>query len=269
MLYPEENNYPKAVLISTGLMMLFVLICYLLIIGMPSNQEFGTGGIVVNYGTSIEGMGNDYMNVDEPSIDPNANNTPPDKVVPNTSPDKSPSAEKSKEDVVTQDNEDAPSVVNQDKKSTAISTTPVTKESKPVVNPNALYKGKASNTSTGQGDGTSKTPGNQGSLNGDPLSTNYGAGGSGFGDLNLPNRQYVNRPRIEDNGQVTGKIVVKIFVNKNGEIVNAVPGERGTTISDQKLWEKCRIAVMGARFNSLESAPDVQQGTVVFNFKVD
>src|SRR5665647_1754938 len=122
MLYPEENNYPKAILLSTGLMMLFVLICYLLIIGMPLNQEFGTGGIVVNYGTSIEGMGNDYMNVDEPSVDPNANNTPPDKVVPNTKPDKSPSAEKSNEDVVTQDNEDAPSVVTKDKKSAALST---------------------------------------------------------------------------------------------------------------------------------------------------
>jgi len=268
MYYPEENNYPKAVLLSTGLMMLFILICYLVIIGMPV-QEFGTGGIVVNYGTSIEGMGNDYMNVDEPSVDPNANNTPPDKVVPNTSPDKSPSAEKSNDDVVTQDNEDAPGVVTKDKKSTALSTSPVTKESKPIINPNALYKGKTSNTSTGQGDGTGKVPGNQGSINGDPLSANYGAGGSGFGDLNLPNRQYVSRPRIEDNGQISGKIIVRIMVNKNGEIVNAFPGERGTTISDQKLWEKCRLAVMGARFNSLDSAPDVQIGTVVFNFKVN
>jgi hypothetical protein len=268
MLYPEENNYPKAVLISSGLMLLFVLICYLLVIGMP-NQEFGTGGMVVNYGTSIEGMGTDYMNVDEPSVDLNANNTPPDKVVPDKSPDVTPSAEKSNDDVVTQDNEDAPSVVTKDKKSTAISTTPVTKDSKPVVNPNALYKGKKSNTSTGQGDGTSNVPGNQGSINGDPLAPNYGEGGSGFGDLNLPNRQYVSRPRIEDNGQITGKIVVKIFVNKNGEIANALPGQRGTTISDRKLWEKCRLAVLAARFNSLDSAPDVQEGYVTFNFKVD
>jgi hypothetical protein len=149
MYYPEENNYPKAVLISTGLMILFALICYLMIIGMPE-QQFGTGGIVVNYGTSIEGMGTDYMNVDEPSVDLNANNTPPDKVVLNSSPDKTPSAESSDEEVVTQDNEDAPSVVTKDKKSTAVSSTPVTKETKPVINPNALYKGKSSNTSTGQ-----------------------------------------------------------------------------------------------------------------------
>jgi len=268
MVYKEENNYPKAVLFSTGLI-LFLLICFLLVLGMPPNQEFGTGGIVVNYGTSIEGMGTDYMSVDEPSVNPKANHRAPDKVVPNKTPDKSPSAQKSNEKVVTQDNEDAPSVVTKGKKKTVIATTPVTKESKPTVNPNALYKGKTANTSTGQGDGTGKVPGNQGSINGDPLATNYGAGGSGFGDLNLPNRQYVNRPRIEDNGQVSGKIVVTIFVNKNGEVANAIPGARGTTISDQKLYEKCRLAAMGARFNSVESGPDVQTGTVVFNFKLN
>ncbi|VTQ04447.1 hypothetical protein [Sphingobacterium daejeonense] len=29
--------------------------------------EYGMGGIIVNYGTSPEGMGEDYMSVDEPS----------------------------------------------------------------------------------------------------------------------------------------------------------------------------------------------------------
>jgi hypothetical protein len=106
-------------------------------------------------------------------------------------------------------------------------------------------------------------------VNGDPLAPNYGDGGSGFGDLRLENRQYVSPPRIQDNGQVSGKIVVKIMVNKNGEIVNALPGQRGTTISDQRLWEKCRLAVLGARFNSLDSAPEVQIGYVTFNFKVN
>lgn len=269
MQYPEENHYPKALAYSTGVMILLLLLSYWIIIGAPFQPNTGTGGLVVNYGTSIEGMGTDYMSVEEPSIDPNANNTSPDKVVPNTDPVKTPSAVNDDEKVVTQDNEDAPSVITKDKKSDNPTTAPETKETKPTVNPNALYKGKTKNPSTGKGDGEGAGPGNQGSVNGDPLAANYGAGGSGFGDLALANRQFVSRPKMDDDGQVSGKIVVEIRVDKNGEVVFARAGARGTTIADAKLWRKCELAVKGARLNQVASAPDVQVGTIVFSFKVD
>lgn len=270
MNYREENNYPKALLFSSVTMGLFLLISYFIVIGMPFKQEdVGTGGIIVNYGTSDEGMGDDYMSVDEPSVDPNANKAMPDKVVQST-PDKTPSAESSDKSVVTQDMEDAPAVVTKEKSSSnAPSTSTPVKESKPTVNANALYKGKK-NDGTGKGDGTGNTPGNQGSRNGDPLSPNYGEGGSGFGgvSLSLANRRFVSIPAIEDQGQSSGKIAVEIRVDKTGEVVFARAGAKGTTLSDLKLWRKCEIAVLGARLNQLESAPDVQIGVVMFNFKV-
>ena len=269
MQYPEENNYPKALMLSSGLMILLLIISYLIIIGIPFSPNTGTGGIVVNYGTAIEGMGTDYMSVEEPSVDPNANNTMPDKVVPNTDPVKTPSADNSDEEVVTQDNEDAVSVITKNKKSDNPSTTPETKETKPIVNPNALYKGKAKTPATGKGDGTGTTAGNQGSVNGDPLAANYGEGGSGFGNLALANRQFVSRPSIDDDGQFTGKIVVEIRVDRNGEVVYAKAGARGTTISDIKLRQKCELAVRGSRLNAVASAPDLQIGTIVFTFKVN
>jgi hypothetical protein len=63
-------------------------------------------------------------------------------------------------------------------------------------------------------------------------------------------------------------VAVRIFVDKNGVVVNAVPGVKGTTLSDKAIWEKCRVAVMGASLNKLESAPETQIGVVMFNFKV-
>lgn len=269
MQYPEENHYPKAFAYSTGVMILLLVISYLIIIGTPFKPNTGTGGLVVNYGTSVEGMGTDYMSVEEPSIDPNANNTSPDKVVPNTDPVETPSAVNNDEKVVTQDNEDAPSVITKDKKNDNPTTAAETKETKPTVNPNALYKGKTKNASTGKGDGEGAGPGNQGSKNGDPLAANYGAGGSGFGDLALANRQFVSRPQMEDDGQLSGKVVVEIRVDRNGEVVFARAGARGTTIVDSKLWRKCEMAVKGSRLNQVASAPDVQVGTIVFSFKVD
>lgn len=273
MQYREENNYPKALLFSGGAMILFLVISYLITFGtnLPM-EEVGTGGIVVNYGTSETGMGEDIHGIEEPSVAPTANNTPPDKVVTSEPVENTPSAETSNKSVVTQDIEDAPEVTTTPKStnsSTPATTTPV-KQSKPVVNVNALYKGKKNN-GTGGGDGTGNTPGNQGDVDGDPLSNNYGSGGSGFGNtkLTLAGRQFVSVPKISDDGQTSGKVAVEIRVDKSGTVVYARAGVRGTTISDKGLWTKCEQAVRGASLNRLESAPDVQIGTVIFNFKVD
>lgn len=269
MQYTEENNYPKALALSATAMAILLAISYFIVIGMPFKQEeVGTGGIIVNYGTSDQGMGDDFMSVDEPSVDPNANGALPDNLSTNTN--TTPSAQSSTKSVVTQDAEDAPSIATKNKNT---SSNPATnteiKQSQPTVNQNALYKGKKNN-GQGSGDGTTGTAGNQGSKNGDPLSPNYGEGGSGFGgvSLSLANRRFVSIPRIEDDGQSSGRIAVEIRVDKTGMVVFARAGAKGTTLSDLKLWRKCEMAVTGARLNQLESAPDVQIGVVVFNFKV-
>ncbi len=266
----EQNNYPKAIAISTGILVAFVLLSLFLIISTSKPEEVGTGGIIVNYGTSDVGMGNDYMSIEEPSVDPNANNTPPDKVIPNQEPQKNISAQATDKSVVTQDVEDAPEVTTTTKKSNnAPSTSTETKESKPTVNPNALYKGKKNN-GTGLGDGNGNAPGNQGKKEGDPLSNSYSGTGSGNGGvaLSLANRRFLTSPKIDDNGQQSGKIAVTIQVDKSGTVIRAQAGARGTTLTDSNLWDKCEKAVLGAKLNTLESAPDIQQGVVVFNFKV-
>lgn len=267
MAYREENNYPKAFAFSALAMGILLLISYFVIIGMPPNEEVGTGGIIVNYGTSETGMGDDYMSVDEPSVDPNANGALPDntqKITSNT-----PSTESSNKSVLTQDAEDAPVVSTKDKPNSNPATASEVKNATPAVNQNALYKGKR-NDGQGKGDGTGNTPGNQGSRNGDPLSPNYGEGGSGFGgvSLSLVNRRFVDIPRIEDDGQSSGRVAVEIRVDKTGLVVYARAGAKGTTLSDLSLWRKCERAVLGSRLNQLESAPDVQIGVVIFNFKV-
>jgi hypothetical protein len=57
-------------------------------------------------------------------------------------------------------------------------------------------------------------------------------------------------------------------VDKTGLVVYARAGVKGTTLSDRSLWQKCERAVIGSSLNQLESAPDVQIGVVIFNFKV-
>lgn len=271
MTYPkEENNYPKAIAISTAIMVFLIALSFFIAIGtFQPPVEAGMGGIVVNYGTSETGMGTDYTSIEEPSADPNANKKAPDKVVPTPPTKEQSTPQASEKEVVTQTTEEAVSINT--KKVPKSTTTPTAateaKPSKPVINQNALYKGKA-NKGTGGGDGTGDTPGNQGSRNGDPLSTNYGEGGSGFGDTPIPLRKFTNLVTPQDDGQKTGKIAVRIKINKSGIVIDATPGVKGTTLNDRDLWQKCKDAVMGARLTQSDAAPDVQIGVVVFNFKV-
>lgn len=267
--YREENNLPKAFGISALIMGVLLLIGFFIVFGNAIPQ-YGMGGIIVNYGTSEEGMGDDYMSVEEPSVHENANNVRPDRVDPENTPTVTPSQQVADKVVATQDIEDAPAVAKPERPVTANSpqTTVEKPEAKPTVNPNALFKGKR-NDGKGAGDGTGSTPGNQGSELGDPLASNYGEGGSGFGNmmLSLSNRQWEIRPNVQDNGQAVGIVEIEFTVDKNGRILRARQGSR-TTIADYSLVQKCIRAVEGARLNALANAPDTQVGKVTFNFKV-
>ncbi|WP_129714445.1 energy transducer TonB [Pedobacter sp. SYP-B3415] len=269
MQYREENNYPKALAISTGVFIVFLAISFLYLIGTPFTQEqLGTGGVIVNFGTSPEGMGDDYTSIEEPSMAPNANGQMPDKVITEQETKPTPNTQASDKNVVTQDNEDAATVNTKDNKSNAAPN--ASNNTKPVeqtINQNALYKGKA-NKGMGRGDGTGSTPGNQGDRDGDPLATNYGEGGSGFGNKPIELRSFTNLVVPKDDGQKTGKIAVRIYINADGIVTNAQAGVKGTTLSDKALWEKCREAVMGATLTRSASGNNQQVGVVVFNFKV-
>jgi hypothetical protein len=146
----EENNYPKAFLFTGIILGLFLLLAYLIVFSMPPKQEEGTGGILVNYGTTDEGMGNDYMSMEEPSVAEKANKSKPDKVKPETTtPTEKVSADNSDKKVVTQTTEDAPEVApNSKKPSNTVATKTDVKEAKPQVNQNALYKARATNPVT-------------------------------------------------------------------------------------------------------------------------
>ncbi|MDB5025488.1 MAG: energy transducer TonB [Mucilaginibacter sp.] len=267
--YRQENNYPKAFAATGVIMAVLIALCYFIVFKNPPKAEDGTGGILVNYGTTDEGMGADLTSVEEPSKAERPNHTKPTKVTPAPPTPQKTQVEQSDKKVVTQNIEDAPVVdANSKKASKTAATQPVTKPAKQAVNQNALYKGKT-NGGTGEGDGTTSTPGNQGKPDGSTLADNYNGTGSGNGGLRMPNRSFVNKPSVTDENRHTGKVVVDIRVDKNGNVVYASAGAAGTTITDPSLLQRCEDAVKNSKLNSSENAPDNQVGKVVFVFKVN
>lgn len=264
----EENNYPKAFLATGIIMAIMAVLCYIIVFTSPPPPEMSTGGILVNYGTTDQGMGTDYMSTEEPSKAEHPNHTQPTKVTKSEPTPQKAVTERSDKKVVTQSTEDAPEVNNAKKPTNkTVSTEQPTRPAKPTLNQNALYKGKTNNAS-GTGDGTTGTPGNQGNPNGSNLSNNYNGTGSGNGGLALANRSWTSRPSVDDNHRSTGKIVVEIHVDKQGNVLSAQAGAKGTTISDIDLFNKCEKAALNAKLNASDNAPDTQVGYVTFIFKV-
>lgn len=267
----EENNLPKAIGYSSIVMLLLGIIGFFIVFGQAEIEDYGMGGIVVNYGTSEEGMGDDYMSIEEPSVDENANNITPDRVEPTEVPTPTPTQQVSDKAVVTQDVDDAPAVVKSEKpvKNKAPETTKEVKNSTPAVNTNALYKGKK-NTGTGGGDGTGSTPGNQGSELGDPLASNYGEGGSGFGNqpISLSSRHWSVKPNIVDDGQFAGVVISEVTIDKYGNVINVRPGVKGSTYSSSTVNGMLERELRKAKLNVIANAPDRQVVRIRIEFKL-
>ncbi len=132
-----------------------------------------------------------------------------------------PKQTKSKEKVVTQDTEDAPSMNNkeEDKAEETITEKVVEKEvvkEEPKSDPKALYPGKSKNATENKSEGITDKKGDQGKPTGTKKSKNY-IGEGGFGDgknWSLKGRKPTFLPKPSNAFSENGTIVVQITVNK-------------------------------------------------------
>ena len=66
----------------------------------------------------------------------------------------------------------------------------------------------------------------------------------------------------------SGIVVVDIWVDNYGNVVEAKAGGEGTNITDAHLWAAARAAAMKANFNMSADAPAMQHGTITYIFKI-
>lgn len=73
---------------------------------------------------------------------------------------------------------------------------------------------------------------------------------------------------VKDNIQKSGTVVVRIYVNRDGVVTNAIAGETGTTVTDRTLWDNAVAAAKKAKFNVSRNAPESQRGTITYVFNL-
>ncbi len=119
------------------------------------------------------------------------------------------------------------------------------------------------------GEGPDNQGGNKGQLDGDPYAPSYfggsgpGKGGVGYG---LGGRGKPSRKVYKQDCNEYGLVVVKIEVNRQGKVVEATPGIRGTTNTHPCLLEPAKKIALSHKWPSDPDAPAKQVGFVSINF---
>lgn len=208
----------------------------------------GEEGVEVDLGMYNQGMG--QVQPEKPTL--------PEPAEPEKPHDENDT--KSKEDVVTQDTEEAPSIKTEQKKDQE------EEPPQPVVNPKALFKG-ADKTQDGGSEGITGQPGDQGNPNGLAGVKKYdGQGGKGDGpgyDLGGRGAKTLQRPPKEFPEE--GHIVVEIWVDQEGNVVRTAIA-KGTDITNSEMRAKAIEAAQRSKFVPDPNAPEEQKGTITYTF---
>ena len=254
MIKPTKNR--RKAIIGTVLFHIALLLCFIfmgLTYQIPPPPE---EGITINFGYQDFGSGSEQVEqiVEEQEITPQeiVNNNP---VV---------------EDISTQDIEETPTTKLKEQLEKPKEVNKIEeKKPEPVINTKALYPGKKQNNSNSQG--ISEGQGDQGSQDGDPNSNAYTGGGTGTNGIayQLGGRTIAEIKKPNYDSQQQGKVVVTIRVDRNGKVISATPGAKGSTTTNAYLYSKAKEAALKTTFEANTTAPEIQVGTIIYNFKLN
>ncbi len=138
-------------------------------------------------------------------------------------------------------------------------------EPRPTVDNRAMFPGADQRTTTSQSQGTTGQPGSQGSPTGAPGGSGDGVGAGGV-SYQLTGRRPNLLPVPEYLSLNQGIVVVSITVDRQGRVIRATAGARGSTTTDKTLYRLAEDAARRARFDVKLDAPEEQTGTITYNF---
>lgn len=287
----ETKEKKKSLLITIGLFSLLFLVLFFF--GLSYLDPATEQGIAINFGVSESGKG-PKQSQEKVKITPESvNNTAVEEAASSeATPEDTQAKAEAKEEVVTQQVEEAP-VIKSTKETSKKTPTPTkntksTSEKKPEAKkaikkvekkPDAstqnildsFLKGTKQDGKTDSGDGDTQQNGDQGNPDGDPNAKAYygtGKGLDGDGNYRLGGREALNKEREIPKCNETGVVVVKIVVNQQGEVIQAYPGIKGTTNTAPCLIQPAKNAALATKFNSDPNAPSKQIGSIVYKFKL-
>ena len=274
MVQEQPVSY-KAAAWTVGVHLLLLLLFYLINYTVPQLEPMDDMGVEVNLGTFADGFGDDQpMAVGAPapetSTAPQMNNAAtnalPDNIIESNDPD-APAINTN----TNINNADKNNNVNSNRSNNA--TRPATTNNQPAPKPKYQYTGaagdggnNAGNNVSGSSEGNTTGNGDRGVPGGTAGADNYegtpGNGGRGF-NFDLEGRYIVAAPSPDANFKESGKVVLRITVNRDGIITN----KRVESASNTQLRNIALEKISKIRFNKSSTATEEQFGSITFVFK--
>ncbi len=278
----DTRHKKKSFVITTILHLCILFLLFFIGLGAADPEE--ASGIAVNFGTTPTGSG---------KVQPTEKiKTAPKQQVTETPPPAEETPELT-EELVTQDAEDAPVVEEKPKKKPKPKTkkpkkTPkkqseATKTAKkPDPKPdkstldilNSFSKGPKNDGKVEGGEGDdANASGDKGNPEGNPYANSYygqpGKGGLGNGvGYGLNGRGKATGSAIKQECNEAGRVVVKIIVNRQGRVIQAIPGVKGTTNSASCLLAPAKKTALTFKWKPDPKAPAKQIGFIEITFSL-
>lgn len=259
---PDKRTGRVAASIATLLYFLTLAALFILVkFTMPDEPEYGNG-MLIDFGTVAEAGG---------ATDPSMNE------VDEQSASQPSSAPQPTDPQLTSDDEEAPEIAQQPKNQKPQPSQTQQQTQKPAtqtepapqrqVNQRALFSGRTQG-STSTSEGASEGAGNQGETGGSPEGSHDGLGQGSNGDFDLAGRGLIGSlPSANYPSNYSGKVLVMIWVDRNGKVTNAKHQPVGSTTNAVVLINAAIEAAYKARFTPSETQ-DIQQGTITYVFKL-
>lgn len=298
----ERENQKKSIFITLAIhaILLFLFFFFKLhsniVPPFKSNElivmDFRERGSTPDIGNTTKGQGEG--NNGDPTASENPNNTPPKPIAeskPVVKPTKPVAA--TKPIITTHDNTtpkitkaelDAIKKKEADAKAKAIADAKAKAElDKKIAEQKAfedkMNAGFTKGKSGVSGDGNSSSQGQTGQIGGDfgvpngqPNGTGIdpGKGGAtdGLGSFDLGGRKLVKQPSLDNASQKSGRVVVRIKVDQNGNVLFAEYTSKNSNTTDSYLINLAIKAAKTAKFNASPQSMEEQWGTMTFNFKL-
>ena len=255
MAFFKTQEERKSFIITLGIHTVLVLL--LLLFGLKYFDPPIERGIAINFGTTDFGSGNTQP-LEEIKTSPNTSASSAelqiDPVI---------------EEVITQEIEEDPVVKNETPKEVVKQDPKPDKSTTDALS--SIIDGSKNDGKVTEGEGDDNKPGDKGSPDGDPNASSYygvGVGLDGDGNYLLGGRKALVKKIIVQDCNQEGIVVVDIDVDRNGNVIRAIPGVKGTTNNSKCLLDPARQAALQTKFNSDEEAPARQFGQIIYRFSL-
>lgn len=116
-----------------------------------------------------------------------------------------------------------------------------------------LFQGKRPNNNSGEEGSTGCSTG---------IGKNMGS------SYQMAGRSAVSLPAPTYNSNAQGRVLIKIWVDRNGNVTRAEFETKGSTTTNTLLVKYAKEAALKAKFNADENAPEEQKGIITYVFRI-